>query len=108
MRWNAWKRRWRRSEPKRARCSTSVVRVAVALAMLAWAGLAWAQPCGGVGQPLCPPAAPSDPVPPTPPSAPPAPVPLVTPLVIEIGVPKCALETPPCFTVDVKLVPIAP
>ena len=89
-----------------------MVRVAVALAMLAWAGVAWGQPCGGVGQPLCPPAAPSDPVQPappvTPPVPPPAPVPVVTPLVIEIGVPKCALETPPCFTVDVKLVPIAP
>ena len=45
---------------------------------------------------------------PLPPPAPPAPAPVVTPLVIEIGVPKCALETPPCFTVDVKLVPIAP
>ena len=45
--------------------------------------------------------------PPEPPPAPPAPV-VPQPLVIEIGVPACALEQPPCFIVDIKLVPIAP
>lgn len=47
-----------------------------------------------------------------PPEPVPPPVPPGTtspnPVVIEIGVPPCALENPPCFTVDVKLVPIAP
>src|SRR3990167_8285324 len=59
MRYNAWRHRWRRSEPKRARSSTSVSRlaVAVALAAVVWAGVAWAQPCGGVGQLPCPPSA---------------------------------------------------
>ena len=52
------------------------------------------------------PTAPPDPIPPSPP--PPAPVPTVTPLVIEIGVPACALETPPCFETIIKLVPITP
>lgn len=64
---------------------------------------AWAQsasvPCGGVIGPPCPPA--SDP----PPAPAPAPVP-IKPLVISIGVPACVLATPPCFTIDVKLVPV--
>ena len=52
---------------------------------------AGAQTCGGVGQPACPP---------------PAPAPAITPLVIEVVIPTCALKTPPCVTaIDVNLVP---
>ena len=50
------------------------------------------------------------PVPVPGPIPPPEPPVLVPPnqLIISIGVPKCALDNPPCFTVDVKLVPTEP
>ena len=75
---------------------------AIALAVLLTAGVVGAQSCGGAGELPCP-ATPS----PQPPIVVPSPQPLSTsPLEIVIGVPTCALASPPCFTVDVKLVPV--
>lgn len=57
-----------------------------------------AQNCGGPGQAAC---VSSTAVRPLPPAS-------ISSLVISVGVPACVLATPPCFTVDVRLVPNAP